>query len=225
MNDEITSDSDYDNPYTETALDWHHRSLQRLARRRCGLESSSSDESLDDLELNEYDNADGDFGDTILSRWVDSYPLIAARCSLFTQPQSGRRSVRDQEAKSLRRLLRKVSGKGNEKSNDANVSSEEMKYHQLVANSIVPKGLGVSFVDAALSRSVVVKQPPVGGQQQKKTLCQTVLEMVSEMLCSKLSYCPLLLKVIISYLIEWSGQIRHDFNPNRISSKICRQYI
>jgi hypothetical protein len=171
MNDEITSDSDYDNPYTETALDWHHRSINRLARRRCGLESSS-DESLDDLELNECHNADGEFGDIIFGRWVNAFPLIAARCSLFMQPQSGRRSVRDQEVRSLRRVLRKISGKSNEKSkDDANLSSEEMKYHQLVADSILPKGLGISFVDAVLSRSVVMMQPAG----------RTVLEMVSGM--------------------------------------------
>lgn len=188
--DEIQSDSDYDNPYTETALDWHRRSLHRLARRRCGM-YSSSDESLEDSELQT--PGEGGNSEDIFDRWTESFPLIAARCSLFMESSvtsSRRRSVRDQEVKSLCRVLRKIcikNNQGRDKDRSNHVSSEEMKYHQLVADSILPKGLGVSFLDAVLARGGI-QQPSaaVNGKKQMNTVCRTVLEMVSNYFYSAL---------------------------------------
>lgn len=144
---------------------------------------SSSDESLDDWELQHVQNIEEDAGNIIFGRYMDRFPFIAARCSLFLQP-SRKKNVRDEEAKTLRRVLRKISSKqregqvnGNDKSET--VSTEKMKYHQLVANSILPKGIGISFIDAVLSRSLVSKQPSNGQHQQQRAIGQTVFEIVS----------------------------------------------
>jgi hypothetical protein len=68
-----------------------------------------------------------------------------------------------------------------------------MKYHQLVADSILPKGLGVSFLDAVLARGGI-QQPSaaVNGKKQMNTVCRTVLEMVSNF------YSALLLEIFHS---------------------------
>jgi len=177
MQDDIQSDSEYDNPYIETALDWHQRNQTRLALKRCGMYSSDDDDSFDEHHDLEGENS------LIFHRWMQSYPTIATRCSLFLQPQStNRKSAREQEAKSLHRVLRKLSKEKTDKGNNSDViSSEEMKYHERVANSFLPRGLGISFMDAVLSSSFA-KSTWLNGQQKQGTFCRTVLEIVSHLM-------------------------------------------
>ena len=188
MEDEILSvSSDYDNPYTETASNWYHRHSKRLARRRNGLDSSSSDddESLDEALHSSSNTANDDSGDIIFGRWMESFPIVAARCSLFIRSRSGRKSVRDQEVKLLRRVLDKSSrnknnNNGPSKEDVNGTSNEDAKYHQLVANSILPRGLGIKFVDDVLSRGASRETFVGNGQSsEQRRFCQTVLEIVS----------------------------------------------
>ena len=204
MNDEIeSSDSDYDNPYTETALSWHQRSIHRLARKRCGIDSddgsSDSDDSLED---------DHDLPTEIGSpfdRWMmKSYSIVAARCSLMIRDGTFRKNVRDREGKRLRRVLRKSlsnntatipnahnNASNGQSDNPVAVSNNEeiIKHHQLVIDSILPKGVGVKFIDEALKSSnnvggkIMPPPPPPSvmsnnGQQKmqttQSTTCQTV---------------------------------------------------
>eukprot|EP00956_Cyclotella_meneghiniana_P017634 scaffold28929_cov71-Cyclotella_meneghiniana.AAC.12 len=215
MSDDIeSSDSDYDNPYTETALSWHQRSLHRLARKRCGIDSddgsSDSDDSLDDHDHNHLSTENGSI---ILpfDRWMmKSYSIVAARCSLFIRDGTFRKNVRDREGKRLRRVLRKSMSDNNtttiptdahnnasngQSDNPVAVSNNEeiIKHHQLVIDSILPKGVGVKFIDEALKSSNNVggrTMPPppsssvMSNNGQKKmqtaqttTTCQTVLEI------------------------------------------------
>ena len=219
MSDDIeSSDSDYDNPYTETALSWHQRSLHRLARKRCGIDSddgsSDSDDSLEDDH--DHNHLPTEIGSIIVpfDRWMmQSYSIVAARCSLLIRDGTFRKNVRDREGKRLRRVLRKSMSISNtatiptdahnntsngQSDNSMAVSNNEeiIKHHQLVIDSILPKGVGVKFIDEALKSSNNVggrTMPPppsssvMSNNGQKKmqtaqttTTCQTVLEIVSK---------------------------------------------
>ncbi|KAL3797509.1 hypothetical protein HJC23_009873 [Cyclotella cryptica] len=235
--DVIESDSssiDYDNPYQETAWDWHCRHVRRMARRRCGLDSTDEDEdddSVETLEDDDYVRNDGGGGgakekrgtqrtlrvvDGGFGKWtMESYPSVAARCSLSSVDDdrtavgitmnrgsiltdfdsTRRRTVREREAKQLRRRFRKISNKRKDdpwkypdNTDTAVVSalSEEeqmMKYHQLVIDSILPRGLGISFIDAVLSKQSSERTKPLlyegsrSRNDRKCTFCRIVLEI------------------------------------------------
>ena len=199
MDDEIESpvSSDYDNPYTETAANWYNRHSQRVARRRNGLDSSS-DESLDE-ELN---TAAGDAGDVLFDRWMGTFPIVAARCSLFIKSCSGRRSVRDQEVKVLRRIIGKSAMHCEQKDDERNgTSSDDAKYHQLVANSMIPNGLGIKFVDAVLFGKAN-REPFIsnGHSSEQRRFCQTVLELVSQHFHPYLDWQLLFSRLMVIFL-------------------------
>jgi len=160
--DEVESDfSDWDRPYHETASNWYHRHLRRRARRLAGISSSSSSSSSEDcnsLESGDDDNVFGNGNDDNgghrarskrrkemekavrsanrpLTKWLASYPLIAARCCLSSVPSTmhtmatnandnnGKSQLdcygsslppRDRETKQLRRIFRRLSRKQKE---------------------------------------------------------------------------------------------------------------
>jgi hypothetical protein len=192
-NDDIDSDfSDLDNPYQETALDWQRRNARRIAARRCGLSSDESDDSLDELEEENHELSCGFF-----DRWMKGYPLIAARCCLAIGEaptrnndafdrwsRTRRRTARERETKQLRRVLRKMSKKRNEiRPDNADVASREneVKHHQLVIGSVLPNGIGISFIDSVLSNTLPTKSS--SNEKNRHTNSRTVLEIVS-VVCS-----------------------------------------
>jgi len=151
-NDEIESyNSDFDQPYYETACDWYVRATTRRARCLAGVSSSSSSSSDDCSDLESED----EFQETKfkggskrkamdkaawsvnrpLTKYLASYPLVAARCCLSVMssttfimtsdiPNShGSKKInnlyspytaRERETKKLRHMLRKLSRKQKE---------------------------------------------------------------------------------------------------------------
>mmetsp|Transcript_19671 Transcript_19671/g.34585 ORF Transcript_19671/g.34585 Transcript_19671/m.34585 type:complete len:291 (+) Transcript_19671:65-937(+) len=150
-NDEIESDfSDFDQPYHETASNWFNRHDRRRSRRLAGISSSSSSsssedcnslESEDDLEGNDGDNGGQEkskrkemekaarSANRPLTKWLISYPLVAARFCLSSIPSTmntmttdtsngyGKTQLnnshstlppREQETKKLRRIFRRL---------------------------------------------------------------------------------------------------------------------
>ncbi|KAL7489320.1 hypothetical protein ACHAW6_015030 [Cyclotella cf. meneghiniana] len=211
------SSSDYDNPYQETAWDWHCRHARRIARRRCGVDSTDDDDddSAESLEEGD-DERDTERAfrevDGVFWKWMESFPLVAARCCLsyienditaattrnggcFHNFHSERRqTAREREARELRRVFRKISKRrkgvpwmypeDTEPAVSALSADEQMiKYHQLVIDSILPRGLGISFIDAVLSKqsNALAKQSvhkiSTSEKKQKCTFCRIVLEI------------------------------------------------
>lgn len=217
------SSSDYDNPYQETAWDWHCRHARRITRRRCGVDSTDDDDDDSEESLEEgQDERDSERAfrevDGVFWKWMESFPLVAARCCLsyienditvattrnggcFHNFHSERRqTAREREARELRRVFRKISKrrKGvpwkypeNTEPAVSTLSDDEqmIKYHQLVIDSFLPRGLGISFIDAVLSRqsNALAKQSvhesSRSEKKQKVTFCRIVLEIVSHLFC------------------------------------------
>eukprot|EP00581_Thalassiosira_minuscula_P006291 CAMPEP_0183747640 /NCGR_PEP_ID=MMETSP0737-20130205/67369_1 /TAXON_ID=385413 /ORGANISM="Thalassiosira miniscula, Strain CCMP1093" /LENGTH=371 /DNA_ID=CAMNT_0025983355 /DNA_START=80 /DNA_END=1192 /DNA_ORIENTATION=- len=157
VEDEIESDfsSDFDQPYHETASHWYDRHSRRRARRLAGISSSSSSSSSSDecssLDSDSDGNDNGNDGgggrskrmkemdkaawsaNRPLTKWLASYPLVAARCCLSmpstmtmdTSKDYGKTTARrnnshstlpagERETKRLRRLFRRLNRKQKE---------------------------------------------------------------------------------------------------------------
>lgn len=149
-NDEIESYiSDFDQPYYETACDWYVRATTRRAHCLAGVSSSSSSDECSGLESeDEFQETKFEGGskrkamdkaawsvNKPLTKYLASYPLVAARCCLsvmssttFTMTPDtpnghGTKKLnrlcspytaRERETKKLRHMLRKLSRKQKE---------------------------------------------------------------------------------------------------------------
>ena len=272
--DEIESDfsSDYDQPYHETASNWHNRHARRRARRLAGISSSSSSDSSDDscssLESEDDDHNNNQGGDREnkemekvvrsarrpLEKWLASYSTVAARCCLSSIPSatdnnatqfnsnynyspgpSLQLETREQECRKLRRIFRRLRRKQSEfrvkymnlsaeqQNNSTNnnfpnalsleqlTSVETEEGDQLAMHSFLPRGTGISFIDAALTRDSTLlhskSMSDVADSTQQQTLSRLVLELVSSAKFA-LSYACMLQKKLSFQLftdIEWAS--------------------
>ena len=167
--DEVQSDdfSDFDEPYHETASEWMRRSARRRARRLAGISScssSSSDESIDDGgDMTCSSDAGRNKALKPIRKWLRQYPIAAARACLSLADlgaatgHNSTRSPRERECSRLHRIFQRIHRhpsimqrhhQGEEDSAETTLRAENDK---LVIESFLPRGTGISIVDAMLS--------------------------------------------------------------------------
>ncbi len=222
-------DSDYDHPYHETACEWYHHHVLRRARRLAGVTSSSdssscSSSSSDSRAYNneglEQEGANTkllSLGNYIrsakrpLTRWMASYPLVAARCCLSIQGTYNS-NPRLNEATRLRRVFQRLHRKhivwqkkmkyGNSESqsfhhptSSTSIMSLDQQLlrikqetidtesNRMAIQSFLPQGTGIPFIDAVLgSESLQTTPAPLERTKEEcTTRYQTTSRLVLEL--------------------------------------------